>query len=485
MTNATTIAPGMYKLDLVILALKLIQELLGYVKDTCLDIHKPGVKPSTSASGSKPLGNTKNDRISRTPSSNEKNKHPVKGAQALCFVYNECLFDANHAMCLIDHVNSMNVVQIALWYLDSSCSKHMTRDSSQLTNFVHKFLDTVKFAARTMLIYAKAPLFLWAEAVATARYTQNQSIIRRHHGKTPYELLHDRKPDLSYLHVFGALCYPNNDSENLGKLQAKVDIGIFIGYAPKKKAYHIYNRRTQKIIETIHVDFDELTAMASEQSSLEPVLHEMTPSTPSSGLIPNLTPSAPFVPPSRHEWDLVFQPVFDEFFSPPASVSSPILVEEAPAPVESTGSPSSTTINQDAPSPKESHDLEVAHMSNDPYFGIPIPETVSEESSSSDIIPTIVHSDAPISEHLNKVMVITLKWIYKVKLDELGGILKNKARLVARGYHPDNPNHVYRLKKALYGLKQAPRAIEFLIDKLGMRSFTPETLKDLEDEAEE
>ncbi|GJR59231.1 hypothetical protein Tco_1501393 [Tanacetum coccineum] len=88
---------------------KLIQELLGYVRDTCPDIHKPRVKPSTSASGSKPSGNTKNDRISRTPSSNEKNKHPVKGTQAHCSVCNECLFDANHAMCLIAHVNSMNV----------------------------------------------------------------------------------------------------------------------------------------------------------------------------------------------------------------------------------------------------------------------------------------------------------------------------------------------------------------------------------------
>ncbi|GJZ10352.1 retrovirus-related pol polyprotein from transposon TNT 1-94 [Tanacetum coccineum] len=270
-------------------------------------------------------------------------------------------------------------------------------------------------------------------------------------------------------------------------------LAVFTTDVPKKK------------IETIHVDFDKLTAMAFEQSSLEPVLHEMTPTTLSTGLIPNPPPSASFVPPSRHEWDLVFQSVFDEFFSPPASVASLVPVEEAPAPVESTGSPSSTTVDQDAPSlstsqttlqlqsqtiprsaEEESHDLEVAHMSNDPYFGIPIPETVSEESSSSD-----------------------------VKLDELGGILKNKERLVARGYRreegidfkesftpvarlevvrifltfdahmnmivcqmdvktsflngilreklyvsqpegfvdPDNPNHVYRLKKALYGLK--------------------------------
>ncbi|GKC37675.1 retrovirus-related pol polyprotein from transposon TNT 1-94 [Tanacetum coccineum] len=149
-------------------------------------------------------------------------------------------------------------------------------------------------AAGTMLIYAKAPLFQWAEAVATACYTHNRSIVRCRHGETPYEILHDRKPYLSYLHVFGALCYPNNDSEDLGTLQTKADIGIFLGYALKKKAYRIYNRRTQKIIETIHVDFDELTALASKQLSSGPGLQSMTPVTSSSGLVPNTIPQQPF-----------------------------------------------------------------------------------------------------------------------------------------------------------------------------------------------
>nr|GEY07755.1 retrovirus-related Pol polyprotein from transposon TNT 1-94 [Tanacetum cinerariifolium] len=191
-------------------------------------------------------------------------------------------------------------------YLDSGCSKHMTGDRSQLTNFVNKFLGTVKFGndhfAKIMgygdykignvtilrVYFAEGlgnNLFsvgqfcdsdlevafrqhtCFIQVVATTCYTQNQSIVRVHHGKTPYELLHNKLPDLSFLHVFGALWYPTNDSENLGKLQPKADIGIFIVYTPTKKSFRIYNRRTRRIVETIHFDFDELTIMASEQST--------------------------------------------------------------------------------------------------------------------------------------------------------------------------------------------------------------------------
>ncbi|GJS43752.1 retrovirus-related pol polyprotein from transposon TNT 1-94 [Tanacetum coccineum] len=300
--------------------------------------------------------------------------------------------------------------------------------SPQQNGVVERRNRTLIEAARTMLIYAKAPLFLWAEAVATACYTQNRSIVRLRHGKTPYELLHDKPPDLSFFHVFGALCYPTNDSENLGKLQPKADIGIFIGYAPTKKAFRIYNRRTRRIIETIHVDFDELTAMASEHSSSGPALHEMTPATISSGLVPNPPPSTPFVPPSRTDWDILFQPLFDELLTPPPSVDLPApkviaLIDEvvAPVPVVSTGSPSSTNVDQDAPSPSNSqttpetqppvipndveednHDIEVPHMGNDPYFGIPILDVPSNQSSSMDFIYTIVHPDYQISEHNSK-----------------------------------------------------------------------------------
>nr|GEY51441.1 hypothetical protein [Tanacetum cinerariifolium] len=386
------------------------------------------------------------------------------------------------------------------------------------------------------------------QVVATACYTKNRSIVRLRHGKTPYELLHNKLPDLSFLHVFGALCYPTKDSENLEKLQPNADIGIFI--------------------------------VAFEQSSSGPALHEMTPATISSGLVPKPTSSTPFLPPSRNDWDLLFHPLFDELLTPPPSVDppapefiAPIAVVIPPAQAESTGSRSSTIVDQDAPSPSKSqttpetqspvipqdveediHDIEVANMGNDPLFGMPIPEVAFDQSSSTVQSHTIVHPDHQISQHngkwtkdhpldniigqfsrpisirlqlheqvffyyydgfltsvepktykdaltqscwieakqeeLNeferlevweliprpdKVMVITLKWIYKVKLDELGGILKNKARLVARGYRQEEGidfqesfASVARLEAIRIflayaahknmGLKQAPRA---------------------------
>ncbi|GKA03937.1 retrovirus-related pol polyprotein from transposon TNT 1-94 [Tanacetum coccineum] len=86
-------------------------------------------------------------------------------------------------------------------------------------------------AARTMLIFSKAPEFLWAEAIATACFTQNRSIVHTRHNKTPYELICGRKPNIQYFHVFGSLCYPTNDRDDLGKMKPKADIGIFIGYS--------------------------------------------------------------------------------------------------------------------------------------------------------------------------------------------------------------------------------------------------------------
>nr|GEW96309.1 hypothetical protein [Tanacetum cinerariifolium] len=554
-------------------------------------------------------------------------------------------------------INKSLVVQIILWYLDSGCSKHMTGDRSQLTNFAQKFMGTVKFRndhvvkimgygdykignvtiLRVYFVEGLGHNLFCVDLLTGSRgnnlYTLSlgdlmaQGLVRgllklkfekdhlcsacamgkskKKSHKPKSEDTNQEKLYLLHMDLCGLMrvesvngkkyilvivddysrftrvkCLRSKDEapdfiikflkmiqvrlkvdishetsvarslqqngvvercnhtlieaactiENLGKSQAKADIRIFIGYAPTKKEFWIYNRRTRRIVETIHVDFDELTVMASEQSSSGPVLLKMTPATIILGLVPKPTSSTPFVPPSRNEWDLLFQLLFDELLAPTPSVDPPApeviapLAEVIPPEhAESTGSPSSTTIDQDAPSPSKSqttpktqppvipydveednHDIEVAHMGNDPLFGMPIPEVASDQSLSMD------------STHTYKDALNQSCWIEAMQ-EELNEFerLENKARLVARGYRQeeridfeesfalvarleairiflaydahknmviyqmdvktaflngnlreepdgfvdlDNPNHVYTLKKALYGLKQAPRA---------------------------
>nr|GEY10386.1 retrovirus-related Pol polyprotein from transposon TNT 1-94 [Tanacetum cinerariifolium] len=151
---------------------------------------------------------------------------------------------------------------------DSECYPNML--------MVHQLRNrTLVEAARTMLIFSRTPLFLWAKVIATACYTQNRSIIHRRFGKTPYELINDIKPYISFLYVFGAIYNPKNDRKDIGKLGAKGDIDFFIGYSANSFAYRVYNQRTKKIMETMNVIFDELSAMAFEQIILKPELQTM------------------------------------------------------------------------------------------------------------------------------------------------------------------------------------------------------------------
>ncbi|GKA18662.1 retrovirus-related pol polyprotein from transposon TNT 1-94, partial [Tanacetum coccineum] len=129
--------------------------------------------------------------------------------------------------------------------------------------------QTLVKVARIMLIFPFASLFLWTEVIANVCYTQHRSLIHRRFDKTPYELINGKKLDISFLYVFGALCYPKNDRKDIGMLGVKGDIGFFIGYSANSRVYRVYNRRTKKIMEIMNVTFDELSPMAFEQRSLK------------------------------------------------------------------------------------------------------------------------------------------------------------------------------------------------------------------------
>nr|GEZ66178.1 hypothetical protein [Tanacetum cinerariifolium] len=145
----------------------------------------------------------------------------------------------------------------------------------QQNGVVERRNRTLVEAARTMLTFTNLPSFFWAEAIATACFTQNHSIIHKHFDKTPYELINKRKPNIQFFRVFGCRCYLLNDYEDVGKLKAKVDIGVFVGYSKEYAAFRIYNKRTRKIHESVNVNFDEISKMASKQFSLEPGLSNL------------------------------------------------------------------------------------------------------------------------------------------------------------------------------------------------------------------
>ncbi|GJW63037.1 retrovirus-related pol polyprotein from transposon TNT 1-94 [Tanacetum coccineum] len=224
--------------------------------------------------------------------------------------------------------------------------------------------------------------------------------------------MQDKKPDLTFFHVFGALCYPTNDNDDLSKLDAKANIGIFVGYAPSKKAFRIYNKRTQKIIETIHVTFDELTTMASEHFSSGPRLHSMTHATSSSGLGPNTVSQQPCIPTNRDDWDHLFQTKFDEYFTLPSISISPVQEVVAPRAVDLADSTVSTSIDQDAPSlstpltQEQEQSLNISQgfeeSQKTPIFrDDPLNESPHEESSSQGSSSNVRQTHTPY-EHLGK-----------------------------------------------------------------------------------
>ncbi|GJT68220.1 putative ribonuclease H-like domain-containing protein [Tanacetum coccineum] len=516
--------------------------------------------------------------------------------------------------------------QILKEYFDSVGISHQASSvrPPQQNGVVEQKNRTLVEAARIMLIFSRAPLFLWAEAIATACYTQNRSIIHRRFNKTPYELIKGRKPDISFLHVFGALCYPKNDHEDIGKLSAKGDIDFFIGYSTDSCAYRVYNRRTKKIMETMNVTFDELSAMAFEQSSSKPGLQSMTSGQISSGLDLTYAPSTITTQqPTEGELDLLFEAMYDDHIGGQPS-AAPRTVPAAQAP-QVLQTPTATTTTADtAPTPTNSSsratnfpntsqdvdELETQqHAQHQPAtiadnvpnamfdentfvnpFATPS-TSVAESSSSQYVDPSNMHTfyqpypheyqwtkDHPLEQVIGEpsrpvltrnqlrsdgdmcmyaltvstmepknvkeamtdpawiesmqeellqfkrldvwvlvpapdnIKPLTLKWLFKNKHDEENTVIRNKTRLVVRGYRQEEgidfeesfalvarmeairiflayaahksfivfqmevKLHSCMLKKALYGLKQAPRVWSMLMI-LSLVLLTLEILK--------
>nr|GEY81039.1 retrovirus-related Pol polyprotein from transposon TNT 1-94 [Tanacetum cinerariifolium] len=168
---------------------------------------------------------------------------------------------------------------------------------------------TLVEAARTMLTFANLPLFLWAEAIATACFTQNRLIIYKYFDKTPYELMNKKKPNIKFFRVFGCRCYLLNDYDDVGKLKAKGDIRVFVGYSKEYAAFRIYNKRTRKIHESVNVNFDEISEMASKQFSLEPGLSNLNETGKS--LNP---PVSQVSETSKKDLEDLFHNFYDEYF---------------------------------------------------------------------------------------------------------------------------------------------------------------------------
>nr|GEW70874.1 integrase, catalytic region, zinc finger, CCHC-type, peptidase aspartic, catalytic [Tanacetum cinerariifolium] len=337
----------------------------------------------------------------------------------------------------------MAVVQIVLWYLDSGCSKHMTGDRSQLINFVQKFLGTVKYKndhVAKIMGYSDYKIRnvtisrvyfvegLWHNLFSVGQFCdsdlevafrQHTCFIRNLDG---VDLLTGSRGNNLY-------------TFSLQDMLASSPICL-LSKASKTKSW-LWHRHL------LHLNFGAINHLVRQ------------------GLVRGL-------PKLKFEKDHLCSAcaMGKKLLNPPPSVDLQApeviaLIAKVIPPVqaESTGSPSSTSVDQDAPSPSKSQttpetqsavipqdveednlDIEVAHMGNDPLFSVPIPEVTSAQSSSTRCKKSSMSSNVLRWELIprpDKVMVITLKWIYKVKLDELGGILKNKARLVARGYRQE------------------------------------------------
>nr|GEY07125.1 retrovirus-related Pol polyprotein from transposon TNT 1-94 [Tanacetum cinerariifolium] len=373
--------------------------------------------------------------------------------------------------------------------------EHQTSTARTLEQYdvVKRRNRTLVEAARTMLSASKLPLLFWAEAIATACYTQNRSIIIPTHDKTAYHIINDRKPSIKHLHIFGNICYITSDGEHLDKMKEKRDPCILVGYSTQSKGYRVYNKRTRLIVESIYICFDEIkeiaeTSVANDTSGLVPQRQKASDYDNSDPVpqLQNISSSADAHVPSQPELDLLFGPLYDEFFT-------------ADHPLEQVhGNPSKPvqTRRQLAIVPKmymfaltvsTAEPKNIKEAMADFVWIEAMQEELHQFDRLSDEDQTIIRNKARLvakgyaqkegidfEESFALVARLEAIWIFvayvahksfpiyqiDVKTAFLNGPLKEEVYVAkSDGFvDPDHPEKAYRLRKALYGLKQAPRA---------------------------
>nr|GEZ36464.1 ribonuclease H-like domain-containing protein [Tanacetum cinerariifolium] len=297
----------------------------------------------------------------------EERQNVDLGAHALCFVCNECLFDANHAMCLINHVNSINVRDTSKKNKKRKEWKPTGKVFNSIeykwkpTGMTYTLIGNACPLTRITITY-KVPLRVLIplkvaapKHVVTRVYTRRPKVpksVPNSKTKVAKSMIAKRmEPDTSWgFDTLDHLCSacamgkrkkqshkPKSEDTNQEKLYL-----LYMDLCGPMRVASVNGKKYILVIVDDYSQFTWVKFLASKDEApdfiinLEPAVHEMTPAIPSSGLVPNPPPSASFVPPSRHEWDLMFQQVFDELFSPSARVSFLVHVEEAPALVETT-----------------------------------------------------------------------------------------------------------------------------------------------------
>nr|GEW74708.1 hypothetical protein [Tanacetum cinerariifolium] len=325
-----------------------------------------------------------------------------------------------------------------------------------------------------MLTFANLPSFLLAEAIATACFTQNHSIIHKRFDKTPYELMNKRKPNIKFFYVFGRRCYLLNDYKDVGNLKVKGDIGVFVRYSKESAAFRIYNNQTRKIHERVNVNFDEISDMASKQFSLEPGLSNLNETGKSSNLSVSQVSEA-----SKKDLEDLFQDFYDEYFYSSKIMKSPTTNVESSNVERLVPRPEGKSIIKTKwifKNKKDKSSLVIRNKARLVVVGYSQQEGIDYDETFAPVarIVAICLFLAYAAHKDFTVFQMDLKTAF------LNGILKEEVYVSQPpGFvNKQYPDHVYALDKALYGLKQAPQAwydvlSKFLIDNGFQKVPTP------------